>query len=126
MRSEHQVSGVLDLHETPMVGLSEHVEHRTALLGEAIEDAMQRVGREAIGTGLRALPVVDAQEGMSSVCAAPAAAAIRSPICSSPSVILCCATPVSRRANKVASTVSAAAICMPRASPEWRSASRAA
>ena len=45
-----------------MVGLSEHVEHRTALLGVAIEDAMQRVGREAIGKGLRALPVVDAQE----------------------------------------------------------------
>ena len=47
-----------------MVGLSEHVEHRTALLGVAIEDAMQRVGREAIGKGLRALPVVDAQEGV--------------------------------------------------------------
>src|SRR5258705_7816221 len=30
-RAEHQIRGVLDLHETPMVGLSEHVEHRTAL-----------------------------------------------------------------------------------------------
>jgi hypothetical protein len=30
-----------------MVGLSEHVEHRTALLGVAIEDAMQHVGRLA-------------------------------------------------------------------------------
>jgi hypothetical protein len=39
-----------------MVGLSEHVEHRTALLGVAIEDATQHVGREAIGKGLRALP----------------------------------------------------------------------
>jgi hypothetical protein len=46
-----------------MVGLSEHVEHWTALLGVAIEDATQHVGREAIGKGLRALPVVDAQEG---------------------------------------------------------------
>ena len=63
-RAEHQISGVLDLHETPMVGLSEHVEHRTALLGVAIEDATQHVGREAIGKGLRALPVVDAQEGV--------------------------------------------------------------
>jgi hypothetical protein len=32
-RAEHQIRGVLDLHETPMVGLSEHVEHWTALLG---------------------------------------------------------------------------------------------
>jgi hypothetical protein len=46
-RAEHQISGVLDLHETPMVGLSEDVEHRTALLGIAIQDAMQVVGREA-------------------------------------------------------------------------------
>src|SRR6266403_5804210 len=29
-RAEHQIRGVLDLHETPMVGLSKHVEHRTA------------------------------------------------------------------------------------------------
>ena len=62
-RAEHQIRGVLDLHETPMVGLSEHVEHRTALLGVPIEDVTQHVGREAIGKGLRALPVVDAQEG---------------------------------------------------------------
>jgi hypothetical protein len=47
-----------------MVGLSEHVEHRTALLGVPIEDATQHVGREGIGRGLRALPVVDAQEGV--------------------------------------------------------------
>jgi hypothetical protein len=63
-RAEHQIGGVLDLHETPMVGLSEHVEHRTALLGVPIEDATQHVGREAIGKGLRALPLVDAQEGV--------------------------------------------------------------
>ena len=47
-----------------MVGLSEHVDHRTALLGVPIEDAMQHVGREAIGKGVCALPVVDAQEGV--------------------------------------------------------------
>jgi hypothetical protein len=47
-----------------MVGLSEDVEHRTALLGIAIQDAMQVVGREAIGEGLRALPVLDVQEGV--------------------------------------------------------------
>ena len=63
-RAEHQIRGVLDLHETPMVGLSEDVERRTALLGIAIQDAMQVVGREAIGEGLRALPVVDAQESV--------------------------------------------------------------
>ncbi len=63
-RAEHQISGVLYLHETPVVGLAEDVEHRTALLGIAIEDAMQRVGGEAIGEGLRARPIVDAQEGI--------------------------------------------------------------
>src|SRR5260370_37978112 len=55
-RAEHQIRGVLDLHETPMVGLSEHVEHRTALLGVAIEDATQHVGREAIGKGSARAP----------------------------------------------------------------------
>ena len=63
-RAEHQVSGVLDLHETPMVGLSEDVDYRTALLGIVIEDTMQVIGREGIGEGLRARPVVDAQEGV--------------------------------------------------------------
>ena len=56
-RAEHQISGVFDLHETPVVGLGEDVEHRTALLGIVIEDAMQVVGREGVGEGLRALPV---------------------------------------------------------------------
>ena len=63
-RAEHQISGVFDLHETPVVGLGEDVEHRTALLGIVIEDAMQVVGREGVGEGLRALPVVDAQKGI--------------------------------------------------------------
>ena len=43
-RAEHQIGGVLDLHETPVVGLSEDVEHRTALLGIVIENTMQVVG----------------------------------------------------------------------------------
>ena len=64
LRAEHQISGVLDLHETPVVGLGEDVEHRTALLGIAIQDAMQVVGREGVGEGLRAFPVVDAQKGV--------------------------------------------------------------
>src|SRR3954453_2657206 len=63
-RAEHQISGVFDLHETPVVGLGKDVEHRTALLGIVIEDAMQAVGREGVGEGLRALPVVDAQKGV--------------------------------------------------------------
>jgi hypothetical protein len=44
LRAEHQISGVLDLHQTPMVGLAEDVEHRTALPGIAVEDAMQLIG----------------------------------------------------------------------------------
>src|SRR5438445_10598438 len=62
-RAEHQIRGVLDVHETAMAGLSAPVAHRTALLAVAIEDATQRVGREAIGKGLSARPVGDAQEG---------------------------------------------------------------
>ena len=46
-----------DLPETPVVGLGEDVEHRTALLGIVIEDAMQVAGREGVGQGLRAFPV---------------------------------------------------------------------
>ena len=63
-RAEHQISGVFDLHETPVVGLGEDVEHRTALLGIVIEDAMQVVWREGVGEGLRVLPVVNAQKGV--------------------------------------------------------------
>src|SRR5580692_1070526 len=64
LRAEHQISGVLDLHETPVVGRRQDVEHWTALLGIAIEDAMQGGGRELIGQGLRARPVVDADKGV--------------------------------------------------------------
>src|SRR5215469_14787878 len=64
LRAKHQISGVLDLHETPVVRLGEDVEHRTALLGVAIEDAMQIGGRQVIGEGLRPLPVIDVQEGV--------------------------------------------------------------
>src|SRR5215831_18089009 len=64
LRAEYQVSGVLDLNEAPVVGRSEDVEHRTALLGIAIEDAMQLCGRELIGQRLRRLPVVDAHKGV--------------------------------------------------------------
>ena len=64
MRAEHQISGVLDLRKAPVVGRSEDVEHRTALLGITIEDAMQLCGRELIGQRLRPLPVVDAHKGV--------------------------------------------------------------
>ena len=76
LRAEHQISGVLDLHKAPVVGRSEDVKHRTALLGPrvrplagprtgaAIEDAVQFCGRELIGQRLRPLPVVDAHKGI--------------------------------------------------------------
>jgi hypothetical protein len=44
--------------------MGEDVEHRTALLGIVVKDAMQLVGREAIGKSLRALPLVDVQKGV--------------------------------------------------------------
>ena len=64
LRAEHQVGGVFDLHETPVVRLGEDVEHRAALLGVAIEDVMQAGGRKVIGEGLRPLPVIDVQKGV--------------------------------------------------------------
>ena len=64
LRAEHEISGVLDLHKTPVIGLSEDLEHRTALLGVAVEDVMQGGGREMIGESLRPLPVVDAHKGV--------------------------------------------------------------
>ena len=44
LRAEHQIGGVLDLHDAPVVGPSEDIEHRTALLGIAVEDLMQGGG----------------------------------------------------------------------------------
>ena len=70
LRAEHQIGGVLNLHQAPVVGGSEDIEHRTALLGIAIEDRMQGGGREVVGEGLRPLPVVDAQKGVVSKCEA--------------------------------------------------------
>src|SRR5215831_7832092 len=64
LRAKHQISDVLGLHQAPVVERSEDVEHRTALLGIAIEDAVQLCGRELIGQGLRPLPVVDAHKGI--------------------------------------------------------------
>ena len=58
LRAEHQISGVLDLHEAPVIGRSEDVEHRTALLGIAIEDAVQLCGQELIGQRLELWPEV--------------------------------------------------------------------
>jgi hypothetical protein len=64
LRAEHQISGVLDLHKTPVIGGSQDIEHQTALLSIAIEDVMQGFGREVIGQSLRPPPVVDAQKGV--------------------------------------------------------------
>ena len=54
----------LDLHETPVIGRSEDVGYRTALLGIAIKNVMQIGGGKLIGEGLRPRPVVDAHKGV--------------------------------------------------------------
>jgi hypothetical protein len=64
VRAEHQISGVFDLHQAPVVGRSQDVKHRTALLGIAVEDVMQGGRREMIGETLRPLPVVDTHKGV--------------------------------------------------------------
>jgi hypothetical protein len=62
--AEHEVSGVFHLHQAPVVGLAEHLQHRTALRGITIEHTVQQVGREPISQFLRAVPVVDPDEGI--------------------------------------------------------------
>ena len=62
--AEHQVGGIFDLHQAPVIGLPEHVEHRAALRGITVEHAVQLIGRKDVGQVLGALPVVDADEGI--------------------------------------------------------------
>jgi len=57
-------AGAARRRDAPVVGRSEDVEHRTALLGIAVEDLMQGGGREVVGQGLRAMPVVNARKGV--------------------------------------------------------------
>ena len=47
--AERQVGGVFHLHQAPVVGLPEHVGHRAALRGIAIQRAVQLVGRQRVG-----------------------------------------------------------------------------
>ena len=62
--AKHQVHGVLHLHQAPVVALSEGIEHRTEAPGVAIQPAVQLIGGERIGDGLRALDVGDAHKGV--------------------------------------------------------------
>ncbi len=59
LRAEDEVGGVFDLHQAPMIGVREHVEHWAALCGIAVQDVMQGVQREGIGERLGARPVID-------------------------------------------------------------------
>ena len=43
-RAEHQIGGIFHLHQAPVVGLTEYVEHRAALCGIPVEQTMQLVG----------------------------------------------------------------------------------
>jgi hypothetical protein len=47
-----------------VVGLAEHLKHRTALRGIAVEHWVQQVGRECVRQFLRAVPVIDPHEGI--------------------------------------------------------------
>jgi hypothetical protein len=62
--AEHQIDGILHLHQTPVVGLAEHLKHRTALRSIAVGHTVQQVGRESVRQFLRAVPVVDPDEGI--------------------------------------------------------------
>ena len=62
--AEHQIGGIFHLHQAPVVGLAEHVEHRAALCGIAIEHTVQQVGREPVCQFLRAEPVVNPDKGI--------------------------------------------------------------
>ena len=42
--TEYQIGGVFNLHQAPVVGLAEHVEHRAAQRRISVEHAMQQIG----------------------------------------------------------------------------------
>ena len=64
LRAEHQIGGIFDLHQTPVVGLPDHIQHWTALRRVTVEDAMQILWRQCIGQGLCALPIGDPDKGV--------------------------------------------------------------
>jgi hypothetical protein len=47
-----------------VVGLPDHIQHRTALRRVTVEDAVQILWRECIGQGLRTLPIGDPDKGV--------------------------------------------------------------
>jgi hypothetical protein len=63
-RAEHEVGGVLHLREASVVGLPKHIEHRTALLGVAVENVMQTIGGEVVRQLVGARKVVDVRKGV--------------------------------------------------------------
>src|SRR5438445_9420197 len=73
-RTKDHVSGILNLHQTPMIGMANCSVHRAAARGVAIEDAMQIVWRQAVGKGLCTLPIIDrdAERSCASACRATA------------------------------------------------------
>ena len=60
--TEHQIGRVFDLHQAPVIGLSEDLQDRAALLGVAIQKRMQGVGREGVRELLGSLPVADTEK----------------------------------------------------------------
>jgi len=46
--AEHPIRRVLKLHQAPVIGLSEDLKDRAALLGVAVEKGMQRVRRKGV------------------------------------------------------------------------------
>src|SRR5579883_647041 len=63
-RAEDQVRGVLGLHDAPVISLAKALLDRAALARIAIEHPVQLLGLEGVGELLRALPVLDAYEGV--------------------------------------------------------------
>ena len=51
LRAEDQIGGIFDLHQTPVVGLPDHIQHRTAPRRITVEDAVQILRRQCIGQG---------------------------------------------------------------------------
>ena len=62
--AEHDVGGVLDLHEAPMHAVAEVPEHRTETLRPMIEMAMQGRGIETVGKALGFQRIGERQEGV--------------------------------------------------------------
>lgn len=61
---EHQVGGILNLADAPVVALAKHIQHGTKPLGINVQPLVQNIGTQSISQRLGARQIVDAQKSV--------------------------------------------------------------